>query len=664
MILSRMLPQQPLWTVGFAAGYAVMALVGRTTIPEGTDFGLVWPAGGVAVLWLLLTRAGPASVDVGVLGVIAFTVNWATGAPVELGVVLLVTNVVQAVVATEGLRRGCPQLWGCGGVEPLASSGALLRMLLAFTGAAVVATLIGYTGFTLVVGDISGTDVLLWLGRNLCGLLVVTTSGLLWGQWLAERRNPELPRRIPDPSAGGAVELVAAVALTIALFVLAFEYDGVPLAFPLLIPTVWVGVRFSTPLSSAHSAVAAVVAIALTLAGSGPFAQVDSVIVGSILVQFFVVMVVVSGLALATGRDERVALNQRLDRAERESSERASTLDTIFAAMTEGVNVMDESGRFLLTNDAAVEILGFGRETLPRNTSAITAYHPTGAALTPEEKPSYRVLHGETIRHLDVVYRTPEGDERSVMVSGSPLPPGADGLARALLVFSDVTAEREARAELAAFARVVAHDLTNPLIAIEGWAELARDQLGDGAELDGDFAREVIARVTSSATRMRHLISDLSEHALSVDRELSPQQIDLGDLVSDVVSARDAVGLVTWSELPTVSADRVLLRQLLDNLIGNALKYVAPGEQPEVSIAAVTRGSGVVITVADRGIGLPEGEHDKIFREFHRAHHGRYDGTGLGLAIVRRIATRHGGHVSAYDNPAGVGTVFEVRLPG
>ena len=659
-----MLPQRPLWTVGFAAAFVLMAMVGRATIPAGTDFGLVWPAGGVAVLWLLLTRAGPASVDVGVLAVMAFTVNYGTGAPVDLALVLLATNVVQAVVATEVLRRVCPDLWGCGGVEPLASSSTLARMLLAFVGATVLGALIGYVGFSIVVGEMSGADFLLWMGRNLCGLLVVTTFGLLWGQRLGERRDPALPRRIPDPSTGGVLELVAAVALTVGLFVLAFVYDGVPLAFPLLIPTVWVGVRFSTPLSSAHSAIAAVVAISLTLAGSGPFAQVDSVIVGSMLVQFFVVMLVVSGLALGTGRDERVALNQRLDLAERESSERAATLDTIFASMTEGVSVMDEKGRFLLTNDAAVEIMGFGRSTLPGSTAVVTAYHPTGAALTPEEKPSYRALHGETIRHMDVVYRAPNGDERSIMVSGTPLPPGADGLARAVLVFSDVTAEREARAELAAFARVVAHDLTNPLIAIEGWAELARDQLGDDAALEGDFAREVFTRVTSSATRMRNLITDLSEHALSADRELRPQQVDLATLVSDVVSARDAVGLVTWSELPDVTADRVLLRQLLDNLIGNALKYVAPGEQAEVSIGGTAREDGVVITVADRGIGLPEGEHEKIFREFHRAHHGRYEGTGLGLAIVRRIASRHGGHVSAHDNPAGSGTVFVVRLPG
>jgi len=222
-----MLPQRPLWTVGFAAAFVLMAMVGRATIPALTDVALVWPAGGVAVLWLLLTRAGPASIDVGVLAVMAFTVNYGTGAPVDLSLVLMATNVVQAVVATEVLRRVCPRLWGCGGVEPLESSGALARMLVALTAATGVGTLTGYTGYLLVVGDMSGPDFLLWLGRNLCGLLVVTTFGLLWGQWLDERRNPDLPRRVPDPSAGGVPELVAAVALTVGLFVLAFEYDGV-----------------------------------------------------------------------------------------------------------------------------------------------------------------------------------------------------------------------------------------------------------------------------------------------------------------------------------------------------------------------------------------------------------------------------------------------------
>jgi len=653
-------------TVAFAAAFVAAGVLGRATIPDGTNFGLVWPAGGVAVLWLLLTRAGPLSIDVTVLALVAFGINFTTGAPTQLALVLGVTNVVQAVAATETMRRLCPELWGCGGAGPLESPRQLVLILVAFLEAAGLATLIGYVGYSVLLTEMTGEEFLLWLGRNLCGLLVVTTFGLLWGQWLAERRDPAAPRRASDGVIGGPREMVAASVLTIGLYALAFVYDDVPLAFCLLIPTIWVGVRFSTPVSSAHSTVLAVAAIALTLAGLGPFAQVDSVIVGSMLVQFFVALVVTSGLALGTGRDERVALMERIDRAERESSERAQTLDTIFAAMTEGVNVMDESGRFLLTNDAAVQIMGFSTATLPDNTAVITAYHPgpNGDPLTPEEKPSWRALHGETIRHMDVVYRTPDGDEKTIAVSASPLPPGVDGLARAVLVFSDVTAERQARAELAAFARVVAHDLSNPLIAIEGWADLGRDELGDADQLSGEFARELIFRVGSSATRMRTLIRDLVDHALSGERELRVQEVDLTTLVADVVAARNAEGLVAWSALPRVSGDPVLLRQLVDNLVGNGLKYVAPGQQPEIEIRGTRRGDDVVLTVADQGIGLPPGERDKVFREFHRGHAGHYDGTGLGLAIVRRIAARHGGSVMAYDNPIGQGAVFEVRLPG
>ena len=644
----------------WAAAFVGAAFLGRSTVPEGTHFGLIWPAGGVAVLWLLSVRARPLSVDIVAVGGLAFAVNYWTGASLALGLVLATTNVVQALAATVTIRRLVPELWGAGGTAPLGTPRQLVLLVLSFLEAAALGTLIGYVGYSLVVGEMPLDEFLLWLGRNLCGLLVVVILGMVTGHWWQSRHDPDLPRPAEGDPGAGPRELATALLVTAGLYAAAFIYDDLPVEFPLLVATVWIGARFSTLLSIWHSAVAAAVTISLTLIGWGPFAIVDSLAVGLMLAQFFIVMLVVSGLALATGREERRVLTNALDQARMAADEQAQLLEAIIGSMTDGVNVLDSSGHFLLTNTVARELMGMD-QGVPAIASSINARYLDGREIPPEDRPSTHVLHGHTVRHRDVLSQVGDGQERVLSVSGAPLPPGKDGLARAVMLFHDVTAEHEIRRELAAFARVVAHDLNNPLTAIEGWSELAADKADE--DLDPEFVHEFITRIRSSSGRMRRLITRLADHALSGQRELRSEHLELAEIVADVVADRDASGLVTCTGSAVIDADTVLLRQAIDNLVGNALKYVAPGQEPHVDVSIDTEGSEVVLRVADNGIGVPAGQHEKVFSEFHRAHGTSYDGSGLGLAIVRRVATRHGGSVTAYDNPAGQGTTFELRLP-
>ena len=108
-----------------------------------------------------------------------------------------------------------------------------------------------------------------------------------------------------------------------------------------------------------------------------------------------------------------------------------------------------------------------------------------------------------------------------------------------------------------------------------------------------------------------------------------------------------------------------MLRHVLDNLIGNALKYVQPGRTPKVDVSASPAGTGWVrIEVADRGIGMPDADKPYVFESFHRAHAGQsYGGTGLGLAICRRVIDRHGGSITVVDNPGG-GSRFSFTVRG
>jgi signal transduction histidine kinase len=111
-----------------------------------------------------------------------------------------------------------------------------------------------------------------------------------------------------------------------------------------------------------------------------------------------------------------------------------------------------------------------------------------------------------------------------------------------------------------------------------------------------------------------------------------------------------------------VHGDAAMLRQLVDNLLGNAVKYVAPGVRPHIIVSGQQTGSFLLVTVDDNGIGVPPEQRRSIFENFQRAATG-YSGIGIGLAICQRIVARHGGTITVEDNPHGKGSRFAVTLP-
>lgn len=211
--------------------------------------------------------------------------------------------------------------------------------------------------------------------------------------------------------------------------------------------------------------------------------------------------------------------------------------------------------------------------------------------------------------------------------------------------------------ELAAFSRRAAHDLQNPLLVIDGWTRLLSGRL-EGPE------HEMVGRIQAAAGQMRGLVTDLLADASARDREVVATPVDLGILARDIAEARAATEFVRVGTIPLVLGDATMLRQLLDNLIGNALKYVAPGQLPDVEVTgSADHNRTVTVQVTDRGIGIPPGSHEKIFGDFTRLHAEDYPGTGLGLSICRRIVERHGGELTAAARPSPGGTVFTFRLP-
>jgi signal transduction histidine kinase len=225
---------------------------------------------------------------------------------------------------------------------------------------------------------------------------------------------------------------------------------------------------------------------------------------------------------------------------------------------------------------------------------------------------------------------------------------------------------REQQRDMATFARRAAHDLQNPLMLIEGWAGLLSTQLNTSSNGDRKSAieLEMVNRIQAATGQMRGLVSDLLADATARDQVMASRRVDLTQLAHDIAEARGIQEWVCVAAIPPVLGDESMLRRLLDNLVGNSVKYVVPGEPPHIEVTATEGHDGMVaVRVADRGIGIPAGSHQAVFEEFNRAHGDAYPGTGLGLSICRRIVERHGGDITAAQRDPGPGTVIELRLP-
>ena len=233
--------------------------------------------------------------------------------------------------------------------------------------------------------------------------------------------------------------------------------------------------------------------------------------------------------------------------------------------------------------------------------------------------------------------------------------------------------------ELADFAYVASHDLQEPLRKIQAFGDRLAQHAGPAL---GETALDSLARMQASAARMSALIHDLLAYSRVGTRPAPFVPVDLGraarDAESDLAVRLHATGgRVEIGPLPEVEADESMMRQLLLNLVGNAVKFHRPGVPPVVRVEgrvlsadeapAAPAGDGAEgwaeVAVRDNGIGFEARHAERIFAPFQRLHgRGEYEGTGMGLAICRRIAERHGGVLTAEGRP-GEGAVFTVRLP-
>jgi signal transduction histidine kinase len=670
--------------VVFAGYFAVAAVLGRQALLLGGTYALVWPAAGIAVAWFSVNGWSRwLALDIVALGLLSAVINGATGSSWTLAVGISLATVAQTVIFGLLIRRWCPAWWGYGdepprGVERLRDLGYLAIAAIVASAASAV---LGPVAFSQVSGT-SWQQVVAWILRNATGIVAILPLAML----LRHRLRSSDPRRAPDavgPMRGrGPIELSALVVVTVsAIWLVFFVNTSYPVPFIVVFVSVWAGARFSPGVANSHAiAVCAAVTVA-TVLDRGPLVMIGDVDSRALVLQTYLALVVGLTLALSGGRSELLLVSARLLGSERVATEQAALVRTILDTMADGVSVIDGTGRLILRNPAAQELLGDIRRG-PDGSVESTACglrHLDGRALQPDESPMALALAGRSVEK-EVLVRTDEfmPGGRHIEVTARPLPDTDPPLV--VIVFHDVTAERRERDDLASFAGVVAHDLLNPLTVVEGWSESLLESARAGIVVPPERQSDQLERILRAAQRMQHLISDLLAFTTARDQRINPVRVDLGAVAADVARGRTDVVRVQGGapphievepDLPAVMAEPVLLRQVLDNLVGNAVKYVAPGVAPEVCIGArelPVEVDGdrpmVLVEVRDNGIGIPDGQQDRVFDSFHRAHvDGGYRGTGLGLSIVKRITERHGGTAWAATNPATGGTTMSVTFP-
>jgi signal transduction histidine kinase len=245
---------------------------------------------------------------------------------------------------------------------------------------------------------------------------------------------------------------------------------------------------------------------------------------------------------------------------------------------------------------------------------------------------------------------------------------------RALALATRMTADlrdketelQRSNAELERFAYVASHDLREPLRSVTGFISLLSRR--HGSSLDAD-AQSWIGYALEGAERMNALISDLLEYSRA-GRRLDPDDSPAADLqtawnqaVSGLAAAIEESGAAVSAEpLPTVAAQQREMNQVMQNLLGNAIKYRGD-RAPVVHAAAERRNGGWAVSVQDNGIGIDGHQRDRIFVLFQRLHaRDDYEGTGMGLSIVKKIVEARGGSITV-DSTPGAGSRFTVVLP-
>lgn len=372
------------------------------------------------------------------------------------------------------------------------------------------------------------------------------------------------------------------------------------------------------------------------------------------------------------------------DETERRQTEEAlSRLAAIVECSDDAILSSDLVGNIISWNVGAERLFGYSdAEVLGR---------PLSILATPDHLSEFfdigeKVRDGEIVRHLETVRVRKDGTNIDVSLTVSPIRDSSGRITGSSGIARDITERKRAEEELKEFASklersnreleefayIASHDLQEPLRKIIAFGDRLKVKLASSL---GEEGMDYLDRMQSAARRMQTLINDLLAFSRVTTKGRPFVPVRLSEVAKNVVSDLEVTtertdGRVEIDALPDIEADASQMHQLFQNLIANALKFHRSDHPPVVRVTGglLTPRDGIQdqvcqIVVEDNGIGFDEKYLDRIFTVFQRLHgRSEFEGTGIGLAICRKIAERHGGHITAKSAP-GAGASFIVTLP-
>ena len=367
-----------------------------------------------------------------------------------------------------------------------------------------------------------------------------------------------------------------------------------------------------------------------------------------------------------------VALRANLARGYLEGEER---IRGIAEALHDVVSLTDSTGtKVLFVNAAYEQIWCRSREELYANPLALLD------GVHPQDRDRVRnTLIGQPHGNYDLEYRVvrPSGEERWVRTRAFPVRDADGEIERIASITEDITERKQIVESHERLIRGFTHDVKNPLGAADGYLSLL--EIGAFGEMS-EKQMQSVAHARRSIRTALNLISGLLdiERAEAGQLDIRLERVDLGAAILEIVdefrAASEAKGLTLASEVPEledsllVESDSARVRQILANLVSNAVKYTQPSGSVRVAVRsddsneAPWRGSWVAVAVTDNGPGIPADKQRLVFREFTRFDPGAAAGSGIGLAISRRLARALGGEITFVSMP-GVGSTFTLWLP-
>lgn len=429
-----------------AGCYVIAVFAGRLTAAADTGISLIWPAAGVGVLWVFLAaknRAGVLAAVVGV-GVLAGVVNAATGAGGLIGVVFAVSNAGQSWVALVlfrwlQARLGRSTWWRMRNVTDVVVLGAAS---------------VGGVGSVLAIAPVASAYVnnlnyvavgSVWLLRNVAGIFLILPL-------VMRLLDPRLKSssRIQNAWRQRTPELIVIIALTAVTYTAVY---GTSTAFTLsFLPmglTIWAAVRLDTTIAGMHALLSSALIVVLTLAGLGPFAELDS-FDRALVAQAYVVAYLVFSWLISSQRDELASLLDDVERSRAEVTQQAELLGALFSTSRDAISVFDAEGNVVMRNAASEDLF---RDIPPNarvNDPVVLSKFfrlSDGAPVDPEDAPLSRIARGEAMVGAEMGMMR-DGERLVVNITASALPAVAGTEGGSVIVARDVTEARAAQAEI------------------------------------------------------------------------------------------------------------------------------------------------------------------------------------------------------------------------